>query len=88
MHLTLPEVPLEVAGLGVVTVCYSAFLLRRWWFSRSREVHGSPSGKLGAENAKAAQRAFGGTSSIQRLVLSVLHIDDSVRRNCSCTWML
>lgn len=70
MALLLHEVSLEVIGLGVVTLSYTAFLLRRWWFSRNLKA-GEPAhiqayGEVGAKNTKVkektGERAFGGTS--------------------------
>lgn len=70
MLSTLPEVSLEVVGLGVVVACYSGFLLRRWWISRNKQARVlSPSGEavIVAEKetkakSRAAQRPFGGSS--------------------------
>ncbi|EIM88152.1 uncharacterized protein STEHIDRAFT_146234 [Stereum hirsutum FP-91666 SS1] len=67
MLSTLPEVSLEVVGLGVVAACYSGFLLRRWWISRNKQVRVlSPSGEavIVAEKetkvkSRAAQGPFG-----------------------------
>lgn len=70
MLSTLPEVSLEVVGLGVIAACYSGFLLRRWWISRNEQARVvSPSGEavIVAEKetkvkSRAAQRPFGGSS--------------------------
>lgn len=71
----MPEVSFEIVGLGVITLCYAAFLLRRWWFSRSRQekasasssqTSGRPAPAKETKN-KTAVRAFGGSSLIHTI---------------------